>query len=61
MASTTIYIIGIALGIIDLLFMGGAVVLPIVGIMTKGVQELFNEGLQMVILTYFYMLTKRKK
>lgn len=59
--NTVIWIIGISLSIIDLLFFHGIIIFPVVGFVAKGIQEHINEGFQMVIMTYFYMLTKGKK
>lgn len=54
-----LFVVFIALSIIDILFNAGAIIVPAFGSLTKALQESINEGIQIFIVTYFFMLSKK--
>ena len=52
-------VVFIGLSIFDLVANAGAIVVPMFGAMTETVFEFINELLQIVILGYFFAITKK--
>lgn len=53
-------IVFVLLSVFDLLANAGSIIIPIFGGLTETVQEFVNETIQILILTYFFAITKKK-
>ena len=53
-----IFIVFVALSVIDVVFNAGAIILPVFGAMTESIQEIVNETIQILLFGYVLMLKK---
>lgn len=57
--SISLFVVFVSLSIIDILFNAGAIVIPWFGSLAKSIQEIVNESIQISIVAYLVMMTKK--